>query len=70
MEAPDRGWRARSVTVEDLERWEEHGAVWRPFTVTEDHALIDLCSCSGEPMERVQSEAPEVIEFVRARGAD
>ena len=29
------GWRAPSVTIEDLDRWEDNGAVWRPFEVTE-----------------------------------
>src|SRR6476620_5790823 len=29
------GWRAPSVTIEDLERWENNGAMWRPFEVTD-----------------------------------
>jgi hypothetical protein len=69
MAASEGEWRPPSVTIEDLERWEEHGAVWRAYEVTDEHALIDLCTCTGEPMERVQSDAPELIEFVRARGA-
>jgi hypothetical protein len=60
-------WQVPSVTIEDLERWEENGAVWRAYEVTDERALIDLCSCTGEPMDRVQSDAPELIEFVRAR---
>lgn len=61
------GWRAPSVTIEDLERWEDNGAMWRPFEVTATHAVIDLCSCTGEVMERVQSGAEDVIELARAR---
>ena len=64
---PGARWQAPSVTIEDLERWEDNGAMWRPFEVTEGHALIDLCSCTGEAMERVQSEAEDVIELARAR---
>ncbi len=60
-------WQAPSVTIEDLERWEANGAMWRPFEVTDRHALIDLCSCTGEAMERVQSDAEDVIELARAR---
>jgi hypothetical protein len=60
-------WQAPSVTIENLERWEDNGAVWRPFEVTETHAVIDLCSCTGEPMERVQSNAPDVIDVARSR---
>jgi hypothetical protein len=67
MAETGQDWRPPSVTIEDLERWEDNGAMWRAFDVSDERAVIDLCSCTGEPMERVQSEAPEVIEFVRAR---
>jgi hypothetical protein len=67
MAAADENWRAPSVTIEDLERWEDNGATWRPFEVTDTHAVIDLCSCTGEAMERVQSDAEDVIELARAR---
>jgi hypothetical protein len=60
-------WRAPSVTIEDLKRWEDNGAMWRPFEVTDTRAVIDLCSCTGEAMERVQSDAEDVIELARAR---
>ena len=60
-------WQPPSVTVEDLERWEDGGAMWRPFEVTDGRALIDLCSCTGEAMERVQSDAEDVIQLARAR---
>jgi hypothetical protein len=59
-----------SATIEDLERWSDHGALWRAFEVTDERAVIDLCSCTGEPMERVQSSDRELIEFVRAHRAD
>jgi hypothetical protein len=62
---PSTSW----VSVGELERWEDHGALWRTVTVTDELAVIDLCSCSGEPMERVQSETPELIEFVRSHRA-
>ncbi len=57
----------RLGTVAELEDWERDGAVWRPVEVTVDQAVVDLCSCSGEPMDRVQSAAPEFIEFVKSR---
>ena len=68
MAAAESEWHAPSVTIEDLDRWEDNGAVWRPFEVTDTHAVIDLCSCTGEPMERVQSDAEDVIELARSRG--
>jgi hypothetical protein len=78
MGATDRETRAAApgperrhpVTIEDLERWTDHGAAWRPFEVTDERAVIDLCSCTGEAMERVESDAPELIEFVRAHRPD
>ncbi len=54
------------VTIEYLEEWEEHGAVWRAVDVSDELAVIDLCSCTGEPMDRVQSDEPELIAYVRA----
>jgi hypothetical protein len=55
----------RTSTVAELEDWEQGGAVWQPLEVTPERAIVDLCSCSGEPMDRVQSQDPEFIEFVR-----
>jgi hypothetical protein len=59
-----------SVTVEHLKDWELNGATWRAVELADDHAVIDLCSCTGERMDRVQSDQPEVIEYVRSRGGD
>ncbi|MGB0094393.1 MAG: hypothetical protein WBP81_17915 [Solirubrobacteraceae bacterium] len=59
----------RPVTVEDLERWEDHGATWRALEVTDQGAVIELCTCYGEAVDTVQSEAPELIAFVREHHA-
>ena len=59
----------RPVTVEDLERWEDHGATWRALEVTEQRAVIELCTCYGEAVDTVQSGAPELIAFVREHHA-
>jgi hypothetical protein len=67
MADADGRWRPPSVTIDDLKRWEDNGAMWRPFEVTDTRAVIDLCSCTGEAMERVQSDADDVIELARAR---
>jgi hypothetical protein len=50
-----------TVTVEYLQEWEGRGAVWRAVRVSDDRVVIDLCSCSGEPMERVQSDEQELV---------
>jgi hypothetical protein len=56
----------REVTVEDLERWEEHGATWRTLELSDERAVVELCTCYGEPVDRLQSVQPELIEFVRS----
>jgi hypothetical protein len=55
----------RTATVAELEDWEQSGAVWQPVEIGPEWAVVDLCTCSGEPMDRVQSQDPEFIEFVR-----
>jgi hypothetical protein len=58
------------VTIEELERWEEHGATWRTIEVTDERAVVELCTCYGEPVDMRTGDAPELIEFVRAHRAD
>jgi hypothetical protein len=60
----------RTTTVAELEDWERNGAVWRPVELDERHVVVDLRSCSGELMERVQGEDPGLIDFVRAHPRD
>ena len=54
-----------SPTIAYLEDWELHGATWRPIEISDHRAVIELCSCFGEPMDRIESEEPEVIAYVR-----
>lgn len=61
MAAPERP----SVTVETLTNWEDHGAIWRAVEVTGERAVVELCTCYGEPVDLVESLDPEVIAFVR-----
>ena len=58
---------ANSVTISELEDWERNGAVWRPVELGRDRVVIDMCSCTGERMDRVASEDPQVIGYVRER---
>jgi hypothetical protein len=61
---------SRTTTIKELQDWELGGAQWRPVIVTDELAVIDLCTCSGELMERVESDEPGVIEFVRSHPPD
>jgi hypothetical protein len=58
---------SRRAEIAELEDWERNGAVWRPVEISRGRAVVDLCSCTGELMERVESKDPAFIEFVRAR---
>ena len=61
---------SESVTIDYLKDWELNGATWRAVELDDRHAVIDLCSCSGERMDRVESARRELIEYVRARGGE
>lgn len=56
----------RTVTVDELKRWEEHGATWRTVELSDQRAVVELCTCYGEPVDMVAGEEPELIEFVRS----
>jgi hypothetical protein len=58
------------ITIADLERWVLHGATWRAVDVSDQCAIVELCTCYGEPVDVVQGSAPELIEFVRRRRRD
>ena len=51
--------------VTTLERWEDHGAIWRLVHVSDDYAIVDLCTCTGEPVDRLESGDDELIRFLR-----
>ena len=55
----------RPATIDELERWVSSGAPWRVVDISREHAVVDLCSCTGEPLERVESGDPAVIGYLR-----
>jgi hypothetical protein len=50
--------------VEVLRRWEDHGAVWRVVELTADRAVVDLCTCYGEPVDRIESTDSQLLRFL------
>ena len=54
----------RPLTVEELERWELSGAGWRLVDLSDEHAVVDLCACTGEVVERRESDDPELIRHL------
>jgi hypothetical protein len=57
-----------TLNVADLERWEENGAGWRALEVSDERAVVELCTCYGEPVDTLAGDSRELIEFVRSRG--
>jgi hypothetical protein len=58
---------SNEVTVADLERWQDQGATWRVLEIGDEIAVVELCTCYGEPMDVVHSHSRELIEFIRER---
>ena len=58
-----------SFQLAQLEDWELHGATWRTVEFGEERVVLELCSCSGEPMDLVESEDAKLIDYVRRHGA-
>src|SRR3954463_3633059 len=53
--------------TEALQRWEDSGAVWRAVHVSDAKAIVDLCTCTGEPVDRIESSDPDLIRLLRRR---
>ena len=52
-----------------LRDWEDAGAAWRVATLTPERAVVMLCACTGEPVDRLESSDPELIAYLRKRAA-
>lgn len=56
---------AETLTIERLEQWALAGGSWRVVEISGGCVVVDLCACTGEPMQRVRSEDPAVIIHLR-----
>jgi hypothetical protein len=61
---------AEPLTIERLERWAGAGAHWRVVHHSERHAVVELQQCTGEPVERLASDDPAVIDYIRGVESD
>jgi hypothetical protein len=59
-----------ALTVEHLDRWVLSGAHWRVLDITNQLVVVELCACTGEPVERRQSDDPVVISYLRTARSD
>jgi hypothetical protein len=56
--------------VDVLTRWEDGGAEWRIESLTDERAVVVLCTCTGEPVDRLESDDGELLRFLRERERD
>jgi len=62
----DAGPRFPEDPVTTLERWTDSGGDYRLVHLSDGAAVVDLCTCHGQPMERIESNDPRLIERLRA----
>ena len=60
----------RTLTIDALERWVLFGAQWRIVDLSGERAVVDLCTCTGELVERLQSDDPALIRYLRSAPSD
>ena len=51
--------------LENLESWTRAGGCWRVVSISNDRAIVDRCTYNGEPLERLESDDPAVIAYLR-----
>lgn len=56
---------SEALTIQALEQWVGSGAQWRVVDISKEHVVVDLCACTGEPLERLESGDPGVIRYLR-----
>jgi hypothetical protein len=54
------------LTLVDLQRWVLFGAEWRLVQLSDEQAVVDLCTCNGELVERRASDDAELIDYLRS----
>ena len=55
--------------IDVLTRWEDGGAEWKLESLTDERAVVILCTCTGEPVDRLESGDDELLRFLREREA-
>jgi hypothetical protein len=58
------------LTSEELARWVLFGARWRLVHLAGDHAVIDLCTCDGQPVERRITVDAKLVDELRSGAPD
>jgi fatty-acyl-CoA synthase len=59
---------ARQSPLDTLRQWELNGGTWRVVERSGTGAVVDLCTCTGEPMERLSSSDPALLAYLSDPG--
>jgi hypothetical protein len=54
------------LTIDALERWVLFGAQWRLVHLSDERAVVDLFTCTGELLERRESDDAALIDYLRS----
>ena len=58
------------MTSEDpvavLERWVDSGADYEVLHLSDEGAVVELRTCLGEPVDRLESADPRLLEHLRS----
>jgi hypothetical protein len=61
---------AETLTIETLEAWARAGAHWRVLHRGEHRTIVELQQCTGELVERLESDDPAVIAYLKGVESD
>ena len=64
-----QGTPGRDPGLSVLADWEAAGAEWRVAALTPECAVVMLCACTGEAVDRVEFTDPAVIAHLREHPA-
>ena len=59
-----------SLTVAELERWVDNGATWRTVELSDERAVVELCTCYGEAVDLREGHGDDLLEYLRAHRED
>jgi hypothetical protein len=51
--------------LDRVRQWELSGGSVQVFALTSDQVAVQLCTCTGEPMEQLVSDDPELLDYLR-----
>jgi hypothetical protein len=61
---------AETLTIQTLEDWARAGAHWRVLQQGEHRAVVELQQCTGELVERLESDDLSVIAYLEGVESD